>query len=189
MIVCAVDFSELSRAAVAHASRLAQATGAALHLVHALEARLPAAPGLAPVGPMALNSLGAAGLGALTLEATRQRLEEAMTALVAEVGADPLLVTGEVRTGQPADAICDVADEQNADLVAVGTHARGLLTQMLLGSTASAVMRRMQAPVLAVPVGLEHDEPAQGKDALGYEGAPGGLTAPSSVPPLERTPR
>ncbi|MFL9824197.1 universal stress protein [Rhodoplanes sp. SY1] len=51
----------------------------------------------------------------------------------------------------PFDAIGRVAGELGADLVIVGTHGRGALARLLLGSVAEAVLRSLDVDVLAVP--------------------------------------
>jgi len=43
-----------------------------------------------------------------------------------------------------------IAAEQSADLIVLGTHARGRLARLILGSTAEAVLRAAPCPVLAV---------------------------------------
>ena len=58
-----------------------------------------------------------------------------------------------VRRGHPAREIRDVATELAVDLVVVGTHSRHGFGD-LLGSTASAVLRRATSDILAVRVGV-----------------------------------
>lgn len=55
-----------------------------------------------------------------------------------------------VREGLAPDEIITAAKDWNADLIVIGTRARGRLTQFLLGSTAEAVIRRAPCPVTAV---------------------------------------
>jgi len=72
-----------------------------------------------------------------------------------------------VRTGIPADEIVAEAREWRADLLVVGTHARGWGARMMLGSVAEASLRDAPCNVLAVPpvptaavVGAAGDRPA-----------------------------
>ena len=48
-------------------------------------------------------------------------------------------------------ALCKAAKEAAADIIVVGTHARGLLGRLLVGSTASRCLRIAPVPVLMVP--------------------------------------
>lgn len=52
--------------------------------------------------------------------------------------------------GEPAEQIVKTAEAWQADLVVIGSHGRGALGRMLLGSVAEAVMRRAPCPVLVV---------------------------------------
>jgi len=56
-----------------------------------------------------------------------------------------------VRSGPPAVAIVAEAEEWDADLLVVGTHARGWAGRLMLGSVAEAVLRDAPCNVLAVP--------------------------------------
>lgn len=51
---------------------------------------------------------------------------------------------------QPSPAIARYAEEQRIDLIVMGTHARGSVGRLLLGSVAEDVVHRAAAPVLLV---------------------------------------
>lgn len=55
-----------------------------------------------------------------------------------------------VRAGTPAAEIVRVADQQHADLIVMGTHGRGFVAHMLMGSVAEQVVRTAPCPVLTV---------------------------------------
>ncbi|HYN06764.1 MAG TPA: universal stress protein [Vicinamibacterales bacterium] len=50
----------------------------------------------------------------------------------------------------PAKSIVDYAKASEIDLIVMGTHGRGALAQMLLGSVADRVVRTSPCPVLVV---------------------------------------
>lgn len=52
------------------------------------------------------------------------------------------------RIGPPADTLCQVAADYDADLIVVGTHKREGLERLLLGSVSEALVRRASCPVL-----------------------------------------
>jgi nucleotide-binding universal stress UspA family protein len=59
-----------------------------------------------------------------------------------------LRIERRLEDGDPAETILRVADEERADLIVLGTHGRGALGKLLLGSVAEKVVRRAPCPVL-----------------------------------------
>jgi nucleotide-binding universal stress UspA family protein len=57
--------------------------------------------------------------------------------------------------GNPEREIIDHATENDSDLIVMGTHGRGGIDRLLLGSVAEHVVRRSPVPVLTVHVGGE----------------------------------
>lgn len=53
--------------------------------------------------------------------------------------------------GRAAEAICDYAEKQNADLIITSTHGRTGFMHELIGSVAEHVIRYAHSPVLVVP--------------------------------------
>ena len=58
----------------------------------------------------------------------------------------------EVREGFPVEEILSKADELNCDVIIMGTHAKGIIANTFLGSTAKRVLRRTRKPVFIIPV-------------------------------------
>jgi nucleotide-binding universal stress UspA family protein len=52
--------------------------------------------------------------------------------------------------GSPFFEIVRYAEEQQIDLIVIGTHGRGPIGHMLLGSVAEKVVRKSPCPVLTV---------------------------------------
>jgi len=57
-----------------------------------------------------------------------------------------------VEEGYPAEVILRVADEENCDIIIMGTHGKGIITQTFLGSVAERVLRRTRKPVFIIPL-------------------------------------
>ena len=51
-------------------------------------------------------------------------------------------------TGKPASAIARLAEDENIDMIVMGTHGRSGLSRLLMGSVAEAVVRHAKCPVL-----------------------------------------
>jgi nucleotide-binding universal stress UspA family protein len=77
----------------------------------------------------------------------RQRLAE----LLVDNDSPPLQTEPIVLTASaPAPAIVDYATSADIDLIVVGTHGRGAVVHLLMGSVAERVVRIAHCPVLAV---------------------------------------
>jgi nucleotide-binding universal stress UspA family protein len=78
-----------------------------------------------------------------------QRLVQDGVARAAELGfaADGLAVADDVPV---AKTLLRVADERDAPVLVVGTHRRGRIGELLVGSTAKDLVKRSPRPVLAV---------------------------------------
>ena len=59
--------------------------------------------------------------------------------------------TTRVAWGRPSDAIRQIADEANADLIVMTTHGRSGIAKTLLGSVAEETLRSLDIDILAVP--------------------------------------
>jgi nucleotide-binding universal stress UspA family protein len=81
----------------------------------------------------------------------------AITATIEAIGRPA--AARRVEAGDPGGAICAVAGEIEADVVVLGSHGRGVLKRVVLGSVSEYVMRHAPCPVLVVRQGAEHDSP------------------------------
>jgi nucleotide-binding universal stress UspA family protein len=61
-----------------------------------------------------------------------------------------LTITHRLESGDAGREIVRVADEEEVDLIVIGTHGRGGVGRVLLGSVAEAVLRKAPCPVLTV---------------------------------------
>jgi len=138
-ILCPVDFSDTSRAALETAVELATTFGAELLLVHAYPI-----PGYTFPDGSAVAS--ARMLQDLADEAARH-LEE-WKGLAREAGAQRVEV--ERAVGDPAGEIVRIAKEHECDLVVMGTHGRTGIEHALMGSIAERVVRKAACPVLTI---------------------------------------
>ena len=82
-------------------------------------------------------------------------IKEVLQAFSEEVNVDAkdqTFVTDEVLilNGEPAEIIVRTAKEQNCDLIVMGTHGHGGITDVLIGSTAKRVVRQSAIPVLVI---------------------------------------
>lgn len=139
-ILVAVDGSDSSYRALQEALQLAREQGALVRVVHAVDVRPPATPEVYVDFETYRQSC---------LQGGREVLDRAV-AIAREVGVDVDATLIETQTPQFSDAILDEARRWSADLIVLGTHGRGGLLHLLLGSVAEGVVRRAPVPVLLV---------------------------------------
>jgi nucleotide-binding universal stress UspA family protein len=148
-IVCAVDFSDISRRGLDLAASLARWYEARISVVHVYSvAAAPAAfaPGdLAVVAPIAMSAV------------ERDLLMHDLSAFVAPVNADAAPLELRLAEGTPWREIVGVASATHADLLVMGTHGRSGFERLLLGSVAEKVLRTAPCPVLTVPPAADVD--------------------------------
>jgi nucleotide-binding universal stress UspA family protein len=70
---------------------------------------------------------------------------------VSELETGDVRVRGVVREGPAAHIILQVAEEESASLIVMGTRGPSSAAELLLGSVSAEVLRRARCPVLAVP--------------------------------------
>ena len=145
-VLCAVDFSEWSIAAVELASSLAQQSGAALELLHVVEWPWEEPP---PPTFAELPREQAAALFEfrryLTASATR-RLES----LIPAGTSDRCAMIPRISHGKPYAEILRVAADDHADLIVLGVHSRKLADLAMFGSTTNQIVRRATCPVVTL---------------------------------------
>jgi universal stress protein A len=139
-ILVPTDFSEPASAALRWARTLAAEFKGQLHLLHVV-----AEPYLYPWGSE-LSAFPLADVMAQSEQAAKTQLQT--LAASAELPVDRL--TTATALGTPVDRILDYASANGIDLIVMGTHGRGVVGHMLLGSVAERVVRRSSVPVLTV---------------------------------------
>ncbi|MCG3129105.1 MAG: hypothetical protein CHACPFDD_04014 [Phycisphaerae bacterium] len=150
-ILIPTDFSELSTHALRYACDLARVYHADLHVLHVVS---PAREASLAIDAGAAAGTGMPGVVVLEspLEVAARKLRESQAQIAALSGDLPLRPVAVVRTGVPWDQIVRYADEVGVDLIVIGSHARGVMKRILLGSTSKAVLEHVLQPVLMVPI-------------------------------------
>jgi nucleotide-binding universal stress UspA family protein len=146
-IICGVDGSPDSQAALQVAAQFADRLGSTLILAHIAEAAYVPYAAAYPFG-------GTAGQMAVTEEV--ESAEEEGARLLQRVASNAGLVDAERRVaiGHPAERLADLADEEDADLLVVGSRGRGALRAAFLGSVSYNLVGVARCPVLIVPPGV-----------------------------------
>jgi nucleotide-binding universal stress UspA family protein len=137
-ILVPTDFSDESNAAKVYATMLAESFGATLHVLHVIPDPLSMGWGVdAAYLPQMLER---------TERNVREQLESALTAderakFSAQVA---------VETGSPVTKILEYAGKHAIDLIVMGTHGKGAVERMWVGSVTQGVVQRAGCPVVSV---------------------------------------
>jgi nucleotide-binding universal stress UspA family protein len=121
-ILLATDTSPASGAAEDHAIELAARLGARLLVVSVVT-------------------------GTPSIRDARQLAIEKIVQRARSIGADAQGITWD---GPAGESIVDVAEAEAADLIVVGTHDRGAVGRLFLGSVSDHVVRHARCPVMVV---------------------------------------
>ena len=145
-IVCGIDGSADSQAALGVAARLAERLEARLVLAHVAELALAPYAAVGRIGP------GGIAPRSMTL-ATRDEQEQAGARLLQQLAAEHGLGDAEQRVvvGFPAERLADLADDEDAELIVVGSRGRGRFKAAFLGSVSNSLVGVARCPVLIVP--------------------------------------
>jgi nucleotide-binding universal stress UspA family protein len=140
-IVVGTDGSETAGEAVRQATELAAAVGATIHLVSAFE----------PVGNQRLREERQEAPDDLQwMVNAREDVDATLEQAAGQIKEAGVKVDTFARQGDPADAILDVAEEKNADLIVVGNKGMTGAKRFLLGSVPNKVSHHAPCSVMII---------------------------------------
>jgi len=125
-IVVGHDFSDIADRAFADAMALAARFNGEIIVAHAQDSNF----------------------SATTVYRNDQQVQEEMHQLINRIAEAGYPSKEIVRSGTPAATLCDVVDEEDADLLIVGAYGNGSQERATLGSTAELLLRSIPCPVL-----------------------------------------
>jgi len=137
-ILYATDLSPASEPAWDEARRLGRLLGAEILLLHVVPPP-PVLPIDGYIAPQIYEDL---------LGSARRDAQERFDRLLGSVAGSGLRTRIRLEQGPPAQRILEVATQEAADLLIVGTHGRTGLERIVLGSVADRMVRQATCPVL-----------------------------------------
>jgi nucleotide-binding universal stress UspA family protein len=144
-ILCPVDFSDFSRRALQYAVAFARWYDSDVTVFHSYGTPMSAGPLGGYPEPLALEAL------APSPQELRQQVLAELRNFADAVNAPGVSIHIDASAGRTVQGILAEARTLAADLVVVGTHGRGGLDRLVLGSVTEKVLRKALCPVLSVP--------------------------------------
>lgn len=135
-ILFPTDFSGPAKGAQKYAATLAEKFGAELHALNV-------------VPEMILPATDSYTVWTLPEGGMKAQVDAAAKQLDAEMGPASTAIR-RVTVGFPVEEIMKYADDQEIDLIVVGTHGHTGLSHLLMGSVAEKLVRLATCPVLTV---------------------------------------
>ncbi len=136
-ILVPTDGSAASRPAIEHAVELAAIHGAAIH-------------GIYVINTASFASIPTEGSWEGVSDMLDREGEEALEEVTEAAAARDVPVECVKIDGAPSREIVRYAEEHGCDLIVMGTHGRGGIDRLLLGSVAEKVVRSSKIPVLTM---------------------------------------
>jgi nucleotide-binding universal stress UspA family protein len=135
-VLVAEDFSGTSERALDYALQIVRRYGSALSIVNAIPPDTREAITCDPLPP--------------NIEQPQAKAESAMKLLIEKKGIGQLRPQVTVRQGRVWDVLTSEIHRENTDLLVLGTHGRGGLSKLTIGSIAEEVLRLAPCPVLTI---------------------------------------
>ncbi len=141
------DFSENAKNALAYAYHLAKAVDAKIHMFHTyhipyIHAEMPA------------------GMYQTAIDEAEQEANDGLEKLANEVlkkgTAEEIPLEYSTKLGFAVEEILNVAEEQEADMILMGTQGINGVADVIFGSITSSVVDKAERPVIAVPEQSEY---------------------------------
>jgi nucleotide-binding universal stress UspA family protein len=143
-ILVPTDFSEPAREATDYALGLARAFGASVTLFHVIEDPVVYVPALGGYMPQPKEF--------------EDFSDVALAEWVVAEDAPGVTIHREWKHGHPVSSILEFAIEHGCDMIVMGTHGRGALSHLLIGSIAERIVRKAKCPVLTVRPTCAHEQ-------------------------------
>jgi len=134
-VLLATDLSPASAPATEEAIAIARRTGSRLTVLSVIDPRILRLPG---------------GRFLRRVDQEQSRVEAGVQELVMRARASAIPSTFLIWRGEPSETILEAAEAEDVDLVVMGSHGRGRVGRLVLGSTSTRVSTLSKRRVLVV---------------------------------------
>jgi nucleotide-binding universal stress UspA family protein len=149
-ILVAVDFSDVTTDIIKAVKMFAKAIKSRVVLLHVRSGDSLVTNIAAEQIPMTPSSFGVEGI--IVHGETSPRVQNQLDELKLRFAGLPFEVaTRQKIDGLPAELILQTCEEEEADLIIIGSHGHGAVYNLLVGSVTAGVLKSVKCPVLLVP--------------------------------------
>ncbi|QRV16082.1 universal stress protein [Haloterrigena salifodinae] len=148
-ILVPTDGSETAEAAIDHALELAERYDAVVHTLYVVDTDSMSLT----LGAEQLDRIEQGKFG--EMDEVRERAERATDYVADRARERGLEVVEHVSAGKPHSLIAEYVEDNDIDLVVMGSHGRSGIRRTLLGSVTERTLRSTRAPVLVVDTDRE----------------------------------
>jgi universal stress protein A len=142
-ILVPIDFSKHSESTISYATKTASKHNSTIYLLHVFQI-----PDYV-VAPYARRRHNSAEMHS-HIDIAEQEARENLETFARELSNKGIKVEPHLRVGYPFDEIVLMANHFDVDLIIIGSHGRGAISRLLVGSTAERVVEHAPCPVLVV---------------------------------------
>jgi len=149
-ILVPTDFSEQANYALDFAYQIAKKSKAEIILVNVVDY-----PGLSTVWGGGMNVIGGAeppldNLDESFINNLLDRSKEEMKSMIRKINVDEVIIQHNVEVGNPYFVITEKIEQENINLVIMGSRGTGGLEEVLIGSNTEKVVRHSKCPVITI---------------------------------------
>ena len=165
-ILAAIDFSENSKLVIETAATLARSVGARVAFLHVIQ----------PISGTASEYGFAEACDKIARAAVLNAVHR-LAHIQRRLSSEGISATASYVSGVPGSAIVKRAKQLQAEYIVIGSHGHGALYELIVGGTASRVIKEASCPILVVPSSAQ-----SANDALSFDSEP--AEAPEGRQPL-----
>jgi nucleotide-binding universal stress UspA family protein len=143
-VLAPIDFSDASRRVIDEAINLARSIGGRLVLLH-----------IVPPTAAFPSEFDSTGARAVFLAHAEKHARDELAALQRSLRDEGVTAHVVHQVAQPGPGILEQAERLEADYVVMGSHGHGAFYDLIVGGTASRVLKLAKCPVVIVPSGAK----------------------------------
>ena len=146
--IVALDFSDITQKVLHQAHTMAQALNATVYFIHVAE---PHPDQIAyDFDPASISAIDPAEIREHIAQRFHQEHQN-LQHYAEQFRSDDISCTALMVQGETVDLLLNEAERLSVDFIIAGSHGKGMISQLLLGSTSEELLKKSAIPVYLVP--------------------------------------